>query len=457
MLSPTTQPLPAGTVRGNEIVASLEEVAHVCQRRCGTVLQYQHILKCDHFPSGRNTNLAEQYDATPNFRQIGNQPVFGCGQPLASGINEIVSRTTRDGATSVAWFNMRQEPMIYINDRPYCTKLRASPFGNKELPGISPDTVASLEVTLKQEILAEAAAHGGRVLLHGETMPENSTEVAAWGEVYAYWEPVDATTVLTLQEAYERAAADAPVPLTLHRVPVTDEKKPEPHDFDQLVRCVDVSPDANESMVFNCQLGRGRTTTGCVIACLLRGMAKRSGGGPPAQPPPPAEHAGALWEKDLLRAFFTASGPESKGMVDAHIDQCSHMQNIRDAIDERYRKALKRADKGHTLVKRVYAHELTPRDAPADAENAEQSAIDEAMRRAFVRVGAVFESVHAEYLITFRYLERYLFLVAFANYALASWGEAGLRDATPFAHWLGAHDMHRDFYVMVDAIQQSLC
>lgn len=52
------------------------------------------------------------------------------------------------------------------------------------------------------------------------------------------------------------------------RVPVTDEKAPKDSDFEVLVqRLHDVPSDA--VLVFNCQMGRGRTTTGMIIASLL--------------------------------------------------------------------------------------------------------------------------------------------------------------------------------------------
>merc|ERR1712048_111302 len=59
------------------------------------------------------------------------------------------------------------------------------------------------------------------------------------------------------------------------RVPIQDELAPEEADFDQLVMDLkDVAcaaPDAASkiALVFNCQMGRGRTTTGMVCASIL--------------------------------------------------------------------------------------------------------------------------------------------------------------------------------------------
>ena len=52
------------------------------------------------------------------------------------------------------------------------------------------------------------------------------------------------------------------------RVPVTDEKAPKSEDFGVLAgRAWD--PPEGAALVFNCQMGRGRTTTGMIIASLL--------------------------------------------------------------------------------------------------------------------------------------------------------------------------------------------
>jgi protein-tyrosine phosphatase len=65
-------------------------------------------------------------------------------------------------------------------------------------------------------------------------------------------------------------------------MPVTDEQSPELKDFDMLIQLllpeiVDAQkhPDASLSFVFNCQMGRGRTTTGMVVCCLLIGASCR--------------------------------------------------------------------------------------------------------------------------------------------------------------------------------------
>eukprot|EP00455_Lapot_gusevi_P001230 TRINITY_DN10505_c0_g1_i6.p1 TRINITY_DN10505_c0_g1~~TRINITY_DN10505_c0_g1_i6.p1 ORF type:complete len:637 (-),score=72.28 TRINITY_DN10505_c0_g1_i6:234-1970(-) len=57
--------------------------------------------------------------------------------------------------------------------------------------------------------------------------------------------------------------------VTYARLPVTDEKAPSHQDFDRLVNLLkDWEP--HTAVIFNCQMGKGRTTTGMVCACLMR-------------------------------------------------------------------------------------------------------------------------------------------------------------------------------------------
>ena len=53
------------------------------------------------------------------------------------------------------------------------------------------------------------------------------------------------------------------------RVPVTDEKAPKEKDFALLMRRL-WRPPEGAALIFNCQMGRGRTSTGMIIASLLQ-------------------------------------------------------------------------------------------------------------------------------------------------------------------------------------------
>ena len=116
----------------------------VLRSRRGKTLRRQTILKCDHFPSCRNHALKEQLSRAPNFRQVEELNVFGVGQPEVHGVNDVCRVCIDRGFKRVLWFNLREEPFIYINGVPFCVKSRKTPFGNVENTGVLTDEVRGL-------------------------------------------------------------------------------------------------------------------------------------------------------------------------------------------------------------------------------------------------------------------------------------------------------------------------
>lgn len=60
-------------------------------------------------------------------------------------------------ATAV-WHNMREEPVVYINGRPFVLREEARPFKNlREYAGIDPHRLEKMERRLKLDILQEVS------------------------------------------------------------------------------------------------------------------------------------------------------------------------------------------------------------------------------------------------------------------------------------------------------------
>ena len=54
------------------------------------------------------------------------------------------------------------------------------------------------------------------------------------------------------------------------RLPIVDEKAPKEENLDDILNVLrQQGPDT--ACVFNCQMGKGRTTTGMILACLIKG------------------------------------------------------------------------------------------------------------------------------------------------------------------------------------------
>ena len=75
-------------------------------------------------------------------------------------------------------------------------------------------------------------------------------------------------SVQTPREVYDQLQKEG-YRVKYYRLPLTDGEAPKESIFDVFYDHVkDVSP--NDALIFNCQMGGGRTTTGMVLGCLIR-------------------------------------------------------------------------------------------------------------------------------------------------------------------------------------------
>lgn len=72
----------------------------------------------------------------------------------------------------------------------------------------------------------------------------------------------------TPREVYDALRAEG-YKVNYYRVPITDGASPSIGLFDSFFQVIQ-GADRKDPVIFNCQMGGGRTTTGMVIACLIR-------------------------------------------------------------------------------------------------------------------------------------------------------------------------------------------
>lgn len=139
--------------------------------------------------------LTPLLDGAPNFRQVPDLPVYGVAIPTVSGVRRVLDTLGAwKGRRKVLWHNMREEPVIYINGRPYVVREADKPFANLEYTGINGERVEDMEARLKQDVLAEAGKYNGAVMVAHE-----DDEF----QVIQEWEPVSEVDVQTPLEVYE--------------------------------------------------------------------------------------------------------------------------------------------------------------------------------------------------------------------------------------------------------------
>ncbi|XVE77374.1 hypothetical protein DITRI_Ditri13aG0057200 [Diplodiscus trichospermus] len=380
-----------------------KELEQVMKMRGGSVLGKKTILKSDHFPGCQNKRLYPQIDGAPNYRQADSLRVHGVAIPTIIGIQNVLKHigAQKDGKQAhVLWISLREEPVVYINGRPFVLRDVERPFSNLEYRGINRDRVEQMEDRLKEDILMEAARYGNKILVTDE-LPD--------GQMVDQWERVSRDSVKTPLEVYEELQLEGYM-VDYERVPITDEKSPKELDFDILVNKISQA-DISTEVIFNCQMGRGRTTTGMVIATLVylnrigaSGIPRTNSigrvfesGSNVTDNLPNSEEAIRRGEYAVIRSLIRVveGGVEGKRQVDKVIDKCASMQNLREAIAT-YRNSILRQP-------------------------------DEMKREASL-------SFFVEY------LERYYFLICFAVYIHSE--RAALRsssyDHTSFSDWMKA-------------------
>jgi len=330
---------------------SMKSIYQFVGRRNGMVLTRGSILKSDHFPGcQRLKNAKVSIEGAPNYREIwtakesdDNVGIYGTGIPTVEGLRGILRDVSAKRQTMVC-INLREEPILYVNGRPFVLRKLEHPFENLEHTGISRSRVEEMEARLKVDCLNEVIAGNGRLLIHDE---DESGVQALWSQVNI---SEGSTSIQTPKDLYEMLAQEFDVSYV--RVPITDEQAPKVVDYDTISQIVRNAP-LDAALIFNCQMGRGRTTTGLVVATSIRLWERGELHTFPAKLEELVSSGHIVTKrlsgsKDIdetkrmfLQGSYEAiggltrvldSGVSSKRTLDAVIDSCDALQNLREAI-----------------------------------------------------------------------------------------------------------------------------
>lgn len=153
--------------------------------------------------------------------------------------------------------------------RPYVLRELEHPFRNMvDFTAIGVERLETIEEQLKSDIIEEAEQNYGNILAHEEVQ---------LGDVSACWESVSRSTVMTSHDVYQELKSEG-YALSYKRIPVTAESAFEPRQFDALTRAfleamqpVDGGSSSTETVfLFNCQMGRGRSTVAMMAMYMAR-------------------------------------------------------------------------------------------------------------------------------------------------------------------------------------------
>merc|ERR1712158_332385 len=212
------------------------------------------VCMTDHFD--KIQKLPDPIPGCPNFRRVPGFKVYCCGQPTLEGFEKALEKVCganypKDGP--IIWFNLRQEPTVYVNGNPVCARPPNKIGEYAELGAITRDIIKEQEAAFAGECEGRKSTNGGKLKVVDVNKKESEVEVK---ELKSLSQAIEG-----LKEKY---------PGLVHwRVPVCNSAAPLETDYDIMVKTL-VGTSINTPIIVNDQVGLSRATTGCVIACLFK-------------------------------------------------------------------------------------------------------------------------------------------------------------------------------------------
>merc|ERR1719270_409482 len=153
----------------------------------------------------------------------------------------------------IIWFNLRQEPTVYVNGNPICARPPNKIGEYAELGGVTRDIIKAQETAFLGECEGRKSTNGGKLKIVDINKKESEGEVKELKSL--------SQVVESMKEKF---------PGLIHwRVPVCNSASPLETDYDIICKQL-VGTAINTPVIVNDQVGLSRATTGCVIASLFK-------------------------------------------------------------------------------------------------------------------------------------------------------------------------------------------
>merc|ERR1712033_84592 len=153
----------------------------------------------------------------------------------------------------IIWFNLRQEPDVYVNGEPICARPPNKIGEYAELGDITRDIAKANEVEFLKQVEMRKNDNGGKLKVVDINKKQSEIEVK---ELKSLSQVIEG-----LKEKF---------PGLIHwRVPVCNSASPLETDYDIICKTL-VGASINTPIIVNDQVGLSRATTGCVIASLFK-------------------------------------------------------------------------------------------------------------------------------------------------------------------------------------------
>lgn len=166
------------------------------------------------------------------------------------------------GKQSCVWVSAREEPIVYLNQRPFVLREQSNPLENIRIySGINGERLEQVEERMKQDIVNEARQLNGLLLVHNEFPGEHTSTFMNDPSLDKKIMPclLSVDDIKTSREIFEGYSKDLGFRIRYHRVPVTRMQTPTDAYIDEYVRIFRETP-VDVPVVFSCGLGVGRST-----------------------------------------------------------------------------------------------------------------------------------------------------------------------------------------------------
>merc|ERR1711915_906146 len=200
--------------------------------------------------------LPDPVPGCPNFRRVPGFKVYCCGQPTIAGFENALNKVCGDKYPKdgpIIWFNLRQEPDVYVNGEPIYARPPNKIGEYAELGDITRDIAKANEVEFLRQVEMRKNDNGGKL----KAVDINKKELE-----------IEVKELKSLSQVIEGLKEKFPG-LVHWRVPVCNSAAPLETDFDIIVKTL-MGTAINTPVIVNDQVGLSRATTGCVIACLFK-------------------------------------------------------------------------------------------------------------------------------------------------------------------------------------------
>merc|ERR1711931_123933 len=124
--------------------------------------------------------LPDPVPGCPNFRRVPGYKVYCCGQPTIAGFENALNKVCgnnypKDG--KIIWFNLRQEPDVYVNGEPICARPPNKIGEYAELGNVTRDSAKADEEEFIKVVEGRAKENAGKLKFVDINKAEKEVEV----------------------------------------------------------------------------------------------------------------------------------------------------------------------------------------------------------------------------------------------------------------------------------------